>query len=104
MIMRAPHIVIVNKQFPANSLSELIAYARAHPGKLNYASPGVGTQNQIAADLLAQLTNIQLTPVFYRGTGPALNDVLAGTVSLFINTTQSLIGPLQGDRIRGLQS
>jgi tripartite-type tricarboxylate transporter receptor subunit TctC len=102
MIMRAPHIVIVNKQFPANSLSELIAYARAHPGKLNYASPGVGTQNQIAADLLAQLTNIQLTPVFYRGTGPALNDVLAGTVSLFINTTQSLSGPLHGDRIRGL--
>jgi len=102
MILRAPHVVVVNKEFPVNNLAELVAYARANPGKLDYASPGLGTQNQIAAELMAQLTNVKLNPVPYRGTGPALNDVLAGTVNLFINTTQSLIGPLQGDKIKGL--
>jgi tripartite-type tricarboxylate transporter receptor subunit TctC len=102
MIMRAPHVIVVNKNFPPKTLGELIAYAKANPGKLNYASPGVGTQNQIAAELLGQLTGIEVQAVQYRGTGPALNDVLAGTVNLFINTTQQLIGPLQGDRIRGL--
>jgi tripartite-type tricarboxylate transporter receptor subunit TctC len=102
MIMRAPHMVVVNRDFPADTLAQLVAYARANPGKLHYASPGVGTQNQIAAELLAQLTGISITPVPYRGTGPALNDVLAGTVGLFINSTQSLMGPLQSGRLKGL--
>lgn len=102
MILRAPHVITVNKNFPANTLSELIAYARANPGKLNYATPGVGTQNHIASELLAKLTHIKITHVPYRGGAPALVDLLSGTVDMFINTTQSLIGPLQSNSIKGL--
>jgi tripartite-type tricarboxylate transporter receptor subunit TctC len=102
MISRSYHIVVVNKDFPANTLSELIAYARAHPGKLNYGSPGVGTQTQIGSELLAQMANIKVVSVPYRGTGPAFNDLLGGTLGFFVNTTQQLIGPLQGHVIKGL--
>jgi len=102
MISRSYHIVVANKDFPANTLAELIAYARANPGKLNYGSPGVGTQSQIGAELLAQMANIKVTAVPYRGTGPALNDLLGGTLGFFVNTTQQLIGPLQGHAIKGL--
>jgi tripartite-type tricarboxylate transporter receptor subunit TctC len=102
MLSRAPHVLVVNNAFPASTLSELIAYARANPGKLNYASPGVGTQNQIGAENLARVTGIKISPVQYRGTAPALQDLIAGTVSVFINTTQSMIGPIQGKQVKPL--
>ena len=102
MISRSYHMVVVNKDFPANTLSELIAYARANPGKLNYGSPGVGTQTQIGSEELAQMANIKVTAVPYRGTGPAFNDLIGGTLGFFVNTTQQLIGPLQGHAIKGL--
>jgi tripartite-type tricarboxylate transporter receptor subunit TctC len=102
MIMRAPHVIVVHKDSPINSLRELADYARQNPDKLNYASPGVGTQNQIASELFAQMANVQIGAVPYRGTGPALTDLINGTVGMFINTTQSLMGPLQGGAIKGL--
>jgi tripartite-type tricarboxylate transporter receptor subunit TctC len=102
MISRSYLVLVVNKDSPANTLSDLIAYARANPGKLNYGSPGVGTQNSIASEQLAQMADIKVTAVPYRATGPALNDLLGGTLGFFINTTQQLIGPLQGHAIKGL--
>ena len=100
MISRSYHVLVVNKDFPANTLSELIAYARANPGKLNYGSPGVGTQTNIASEQLAQMADIMVTAVPYRATGPAFTDLLGGTLRFFINTTQQLIGPLQGHAIK----
>lgn len=102
MIMRAPHVLVVNKHSQFNSFNDLVAYAAAHPGKLTYASPGVGTQNQIASELLAQTQHIKIHGIPYRGTSPALDDLMAGTIDMFINTTQSLVGPLQGKAIKGL--
>jgi tripartite-type tricarboxylate transporter receptor subunit TctC len=102
MIMRAPHVLVVNKHSQSNSFDQLVAYAAANPGKVTYASPGVGTQNQIASELLAQTLHIKIRGIPYRGSGPALNDLMAGTVDMFINTTQSLIGPLQSNAIKGL--
>ncbi len=102
MISRSYHVLVVNKDFPANTLSDLIAYARANPGKLNYGSPGVGTQTHIGSELLAQMANIKVVAVPYRGTGPALTDLLGGTLGFFVNTTQQLIGPLQGHAVKGL--
>jgi tripartite-type tricarboxylate transporter receptor subunit TctC len=102
MIVRAPHVLVVNRDSPFNSLQGLVSYGAANPDKLTYASPGVGTQSQIAAELLAQTQHMQMRAVPYRGTSPALNDLLAGSVDMFINTTQSLIGPLQGAAIKGL--
>jgi tripartite-type tricarboxylate transporter receptor subunit TctC len=102
LIMRAPHVLVVNKNSPFNSLRDLVNAAAANPGKLTYASPGVGTQSQIAAEMLAQAQHLKIRAIPYRGTGPALNDLLAGSVDMFVNTTQSLIGPLQGGAIKGL--
>jgi len=102
MIMRAPHVLVVNKHSQFNSFNDLVTYAAANPGKLTYASPGVGTQNQIASELLAQTQHIKIRGIPYRGSGPALNDLMAGTVDMFINATQSLVGPLQGNAIKGL--
>jgi tripartite-type tricarboxylate transporter receptor subunit TctC len=102
MVLRSPHVVVVNKDFPVNTLSELIAYGRANPGKLNYGSPGVSSETHLASELFGQLANVPVTAVPYRGTAPALNDLLAGTLGFFINTMQTLIGPLQGSLIKGL--
>ncbi len=102
MISRSYHMVVVNKDFPANTLGELIAYARANPGKLNYGSPGIGSQSTIGSKMLAQMAGIDAVAVPYRGTGPAFNDLLGGTLGFFVNTSQQLIGPLQGHAIKGL--
>lgn len=102
MISRAYHMVVVNKDSPVNTLGELIAYARANPGKLNFGSPSVGSQTTIGSEMLAQMANIQVVAVPYRGTGPAFNDLLGGTLGFFVNTSQQLIGPLQGHAIKGL--
>jgi len=102
MVSRSYHLIVVNKDSPFNSLADLVAYARANPEKLTYGSPGVGTQTHIASELLAQMGNVKVTAVPYRGTGPALNDLLGGTLGFFINTSQQLIGPLQGNTIKAL--
>ena len=102
MISRSAQILVVNKNSPANTLAELIAYARANPGKLTYGSPGVGTQNNIASLQLAQLADIKVTTVPYRATAAAYNDLLGGTLGFFVNTTQQLVGPLQGHAVKGL--
>jgi tripartite-type tricarboxylate transporter receptor subunit TctC len=102
MVSRSPQVLVVNKDFPANSLADLIAYARANPGKLNYGSPGVGTQNNIASMQLAQTAHIKVTAVPYRATAAAFTDLLGGTLGFFVNTTQQLIGPLQGHVVKGL--
>jgi tripartite-type tricarboxylate transporter receptor subunit TctC len=102
MISRASQVLAVNNDFPARTLADLIAYARANPGKLTYGSPGVGTQNTIASEQLAQMADIKVTAVPYRATAAAFNDLLGGTLGFFVNTTQQLIGPLQGHAVRGL--
>jgi tripartite-type tricarboxylate transporter receptor subunit TctC len=102
MISRSYHMIVVNKDFPANTLGELIAYARANPGKLNFGSPSVGSQTTIGSQMLAQMAGIDVVAVPYRGTGPAFNDLLGGTLGFFVNTSQQLIGPLQGHLIKGL--
>jgi tripartite-type tricarboxylate transporter receptor subunit TctC len=102
MVLRSPHVLVVNKDSPINSLAELIAYARANPGKLNYGSPGVTSETHIGSELFAQLANVQVTAVPYRGTGPAFNDLLSGHLGFFLNTMQTLMGPLQSHTIKGL--
>lgn len=102
MLLRSYIIAVVNKDSPHKTLADLIAYGRANPGKLTYGSPGVGTQTHIAAAWLAQMANIEVTAVPYRGTGPAFNDLLAGTLGYFTNTMQQLMGPIQGNVVKAL--
>jgi tripartite-type tricarboxylate transporter receptor subunit TctC len=80
-----PNVLLVRPDFPAKTVQELIAYAKANPGKLNYASQGVGTTSHLTAALFASITHIKLTHVPYKGTGPALNDLIASHIDLFFN-------------------
>lgn len=97
-----PQVVVVNPQVPANSLAELIAYARKNPDKLNYASAGAGTTHHLAGELFQLQTKTKLTHVPYRGAGPALQDVVAGQVDLLFDGLGSSAPQIQTGRLRGL--
>jgi tripartite-type tricarboxylate transporter receptor subunit TctC len=85
IMSHVPNVLIVRKDFPANSVQELIAYAKANPGKINYASQGIGTTSHTTAELFQTITHTKLTHVPYKGTAPAINDLLAGNVDLMFN-------------------
>jgi len=85
IMSHVPNVVLVRKDFPANTVQELIAYAKANPGKINYASQGIGTTSHVTAELFQSITHTQLTHVPYKGTAPAVNDLLAGNVDLMFN-------------------
>jgi tripartite-type tricarboxylate transporter receptor subunit TctC len=80
-----PNVLLVRENFPAKTVQEFIAYAKANPGKLNYASQGIGTTSHLTAELFQSLTGTKLVHVPYKGTAPALNDLLAGNVDVFFN-------------------
>ena len=77
-----PNTLVVRPDFPANSVAELIAYAKANPGKVNFGSQGVGTTPHLTGELFARVTGTKLTHVPYRGTAQAVNDLIAGHVDL----------------------
>ena len=85
IMSHVPNVLIVRKDFPANSVQELIAYAKANPGKINYASQGIGTTSHTTAELFQTITHTKLTHVPYKGTAPAINDLLAGNVDMMFN-------------------
>jgi tripartite-type tricarboxylate transporter receptor subunit TctC len=85
ILSHVPNVLLVRAGFPAKTVAELIAYATANPGKLNYASQGIGTTSHLTAELFQTLTHTKLVHVPYKGTAPALNDLLAGNVDLMFN-------------------
>src|SRR5205807_7005688 len=89
--------------FPAKTAQEFIAYAKANPGKLNYASQGVGTTSHLTAELFQTLTGTKLTHVPYRGTGPALNDIVAGHVDFIFMELSSAVKLHDGGKARILE-
>lgn len=102
MVTRAPQVFAVNAALPVNSLQELIAYAKKNPGKLNYASSGNGSIQHIAGELFKQLTGTFITHIPYRGSGPAVQDLLAGTVDLYVTTPASVVAHIKSGRLRAL--
>lgn len=82
VMTKFPNVLLVRQDFPARTAQEFMAYAKANSGKLNFASQGVGTTSHLTAELFMTLTGIKMTHVPYRGTGPALNDIVAGHVDL----------------------
>jgi tripartite-type tricarboxylate transporter receptor subunit TctC len=78
-----PNVLLVRPDLPQKTVQELIAYAKANPGKLNYASQGVGTTSHLTAELFSSITHVKLTHVPYKGTGPALNDIISSHVDMF---------------------
>jgi tripartite-type tricarboxylate transporter receptor subunit TctC len=85
IMSHVPNVVLVRKDFPAKTVAELIAYAKANPTKINYASQGIGTTSHTTAELFQSITGTKLTHVPYKGTAPAVNDLLAGNVDLMFN-------------------
>jgi tripartite-type tricarboxylate transporter receptor subunit TctC len=85
IMSHVPNVVLVRKDFPAQTVQELIAYAKANPTKINYASQGIGTTSHTTAELFQSITGTKLTHVPYKGTAPAVNDLIAGNVDLMFN-------------------
>jgi tripartite-type tricarboxylate transporter receptor subunit TctC len=101
-ITRVPNVMEVTPNFPAKTVAEFIAYAKAHPGKVNMASSGTGTSVHMSGELLMAMTGIKMAHVPYRGASPALTDLMAGTVDVIFDNMPSSIGHIQGGRIRAV--
>jgi len=96
----APNVLLVKGDFPAKTAQEFIAYVKANPGKLNYASQGPGTTSHLTAELFNKMTGAKLQHVPYKGTGPALNDLVAGHVDLIFMQYEAAIKLHEGGRAR----
>ena len=99
---RAPNILVVHPSLAANSVKELIAAAKASPGDINYASGVVGSSNYIAAELFKAMAGVNMTRIGYKGSGPALNDVMAGQVKVMFATVTSSLGHVKAGKLRAL--
>jgi tripartite-type tricarboxylate transporter receptor subunit TctC len=98
----APLIIVANPGFPPNNLKELVAYAKANPGKALIGSSGTNSNVHIALEILKTATGTDITHVPYRGTGPSLNDVVAGTISGAYTTTISAEGLIKSGQVKVL--
>lgn len=99
-LVKVPNVLVVRKEHPASSIRELIAYAKANPGKVNYASQGVGSTAHLSASQLELAAGIKMVHVPYRGAQPALTDVMAGHVDLFFDTIVTSLPLHRGGKIK----
>ena len=97
-----PMMVVVNPNVSAKTLQELVALARANPGKLNFGSPGIGTTGHLGLALFMHAANIKLTHVPYRGAAPAMTDLLAGQIDGVVDNPPTVLPQIQGGRLRAL--
>lgn len=102
MIGAAPNVIIVQPGLAVRSLAELQAFAKARRGPLTYGSPGVGSTGHPAGALVAQALGIEMEHVPYRGTAPALTDLVAGRIDVFVNALAPLLPFIQDGRVRAL--
>ncbi len=98
----SPNILVVPNDLPVKSVQELVAYAKANPGKVTYASAGVGTTQHLAGELFKTIAKIDIQHVPYRGAAPAVTDLLAGRVSMFFGPPSSLLGLVKERKLRAL--
>ena len=101
-VLSAPQIIVVRSELPVKTLAELVAYAKAHPGKLNYASSGNGSLQHVTGAMLEQQAGIKMVHVPYKGTGPALQDLLGGQVDLTFGTAPPFMPHVQSGKLRVL--
>ena len=102
LITVATNVIAVHPSIPANTLKEFIAWAKQNPGKLNYASQGNGSVSHIGTEIFKQQTGIEMTHVPYKGSGQAIQDVLAGQVQVFITTPPSVMGHVLSGKLKAL--
>jgi tripartite-type tricarboxylate transporter receptor subunit TctC len=93
---------LISSKLPVKSVQEFIAYAKAHPGELNYGTPGIGTLPHMATELFMKQTGVKMTHVPYKGGAPALTDLMAGVLSMSIQSVPAMLGQASSDRLRVL--
>ena len=101
LVAGVPNVLVVHPSVPANSVQELIAYGKANPGKLNFASSGSGTSIHLAGELFKVSTGVQMQHVPYKGSAPALTDLLGGQVQLMFDNLPSALAAHQGRQAEG---
>ena len=102
MVATAPHALVVPKRMTVNNVQELIALARANPGKLNYASAGTGTTFHFCAELFKETTGVNIVHVPYKGGGPALVDTLSGQVDMSFPTLSAVLPHVKAGNLKAL--
>ena len=102
LIGMAPSVLAVNPSVPARSVADLIGIAKAEPGKIQYGSPGIGTTNHLAGELLAAMTGIKITHIPYKGTGPAITDLLGGHIAMMFAPIPAAHGNVSAGALRAL--
>jgi len=100
LLTTSTNVIAVHPSIPANNLKDFIAYAKANPGKLNYASQGNGSVSHIGTEIFKQITNTDLVHVPYKGSGAAIQDVLTGQVQVFITTPPSVMQHIQANKLK----
>jgi tripartite-type tricarboxylate transporter receptor subunit TctC len=102
LIATSPLIILVNQSIPVHNVRELIALAKAQPGKLNYASAGVGSGIHLGTVLFAEAAGIEITHIPYKGSGPALTDLLGGHVQIYFSSLPPAVGLVKEGKLRAL--
>ena len=100
LLTAATNVIAAHPSVPANTLKEFVAYAKTQPGKLNFASQGNGSLSHVGTALLEQATGIDMMHVPYKGSGPAIQDVLAGQVQVFMTTPPSVMQHVQAGKLK----
>ena len=101
-LLDAPQVLVVRANFPADNFADFLKYVKAHPGQVNYASSGNGSLQHVTTELLKDLTKTYMVHIPYRGTGPALNDLLAGTEDFTITTPPPLLAQIRAGKLKAL--
>lgn len=102
LLVRLPNLLVVPNAHPAKTAAEFVAYARANPGKMSYASSGIGTTIHFSAELFNKMTGAKMTHIPYRGSGPAKTDLIAGRVDCMFDNITSILPLAQGGQVRAL--
>jgi tripartite-type tricarboxylate transporter receptor subunit TctC len=102
LTIRVPFILVVNPSLPIHSVSDLINYAKAHPGALTYGSGGAGSPHQLYAEMFKTMTGIEMTHVPYKGSAPALTDVIGGHIALLFADPAPALPQIKAGKVRAL--
>src|SRR5271170_3692181 len=102
LIARSFDIVVVNPKLPFTSIQDVIAYAKANPGKLNFGSPGIGSSPHLAGEFFKSLAHVDMTHVPYKGSAPAITDLLGGQIQMIFSTVPAAAAYVHGGQLRAL--
>jgi len=102
LVAMAPIVLMVNPDIPAKNVQELIAYAKSHPGQINFGSAGNGSTPHLNGELFKTMANIDIVHVPYRGTGPAMNDLIGGHIQMFFDLLPASLPQIESRKVRAL--